>query len=101
VSSTLEGSVTITVTYDKEESMIQFMVEDTGSGIPIQDQTEIFKMFNSISPSKNTLIKSAGLGLMISKMIVKKFGGTIWFVSKHKHGSSFTFDFHLENSDQL
>jgi signal transduction histidine kinase len=77
VSSTFEGSVTIAVSYDKEESMINFKVADTGTGIPRQDQAEIFKIFDSSALREDNVVKSAGLGLMISKMIAKKFGGSI------------------------
>ena len=38
-----------------------------------------------------------GLGLLISKMIVQKFKGSIWFISVHKTGSEFYFNFPLEN----
>jgi K+-sensing histidine kinase KdpD len=37
-----------------------------------------------------------GLGLCISKLIVGKFNGTISFVSKFKEGSSFKFNFDME-----
>jgi K+-sensing histidine kinase KdpD len=99
VNNTFEGGVTIEISYDKDDSMMKFRVEDTGSGIALQDQAEIFKMFDSLSLRKDSFIKSAGLGLMISKMIVNKFGGTLSFVSQQKHGSLFTFDFYIEESD--
>ena len=38
-----------------------------------------------------------GLGLIISNMIVQKFNGSIGFISVHKTGSQFYFNFALEN----
>jgi len=38
-----------------------------------------------------------GLGLVISKLIVKKFNGIIDFISKYKQGSTFFFTFELES----
>jgi signal transduction histidine kinase len=45
-----------------------------------------------------------GLGLVISKMIVSQFDGTIDFISKYEKGSSFYFTFKLEyfeNKDRI
>ena len=44
-----------------------------------------------------TTNKTMGLGLLISNMIVQKFNGTIGFISVHKTGSQFYFNFALEN----
>jgi signal transduction histidine kinase len=40
------------------------------------------------------------MGLMISKMIVEKYGGEIRFISKLKKGSKFSFTFYLEENDE-
>ena len=40
-----------------------------------------------------------GLGLVISKMIVTQFEGTIDFISKYEEGSTFYFTFKLENCE--
>ena len=43
-----------------------------------------------------------GLGLVISKMIVTQFEGTIDFISKYGEGSTFYFTFKLEHfSDKI
>ena len=47
-------------------------------------------------------INGIGLGLMISKLIVEKFEGTISFESTEGEGSQFTFTFKLkENLEKL
>ena len=52
-------------------------------------------MFGSIKNEKFN-VKGIGLGLVISKMIVNKFGGEIDFVSKFKRGTTFFYTFILE-----
>ena len=65
--------------------MIRLSVQDNGIGIKKKDQSKIFHMFASVKDEKKGVnLKGIGLGLVISKMIVKKFGGIIDFVSKEK-----------------
>ena len=41
-----------------------------------------------------------GLGLVISKMIVSKFNGSIDFISKYGKGSTFFFTFEIYEFDK-
>lgn len=62
-------------------------IEDSGIGIQEEKQADIFKMFKSSAQSEpkfNNMTKTVGLGLIISKMIVSKFNGTISFNSVYK-----------------
>jgi len=60
----------------------------------------LFKMFGSIkNEKKNINTNGIGLGLVISKMIVKNFGGEISFKSKYEKGTTFTFTFNLSEFD--
>ena len=72
-------------------------VIDNGIGIKKTDKSKIFKLFGCIKDEKNHVnTKGIGLGLVISKMIVDKFNGTINFKSKFNRGSVFFFDFQIE-----
>jgi len=42
-------------------------------------------------------MRGIGLGLVICRMIVKKFNGTINFISEYEKGSTFFFSFELES----
>ena len=67
---------------------------DNGKGIKPEDQGKIFKLFGSIKDKKRKInLKGIGLGLVISKMIVLKFNGSIDFISEHEAGSTFYFTF--------
>lgn len=50
--------------------------------------------------NKKINTKGIGLGLVISKLIVEKFGGSIGFKSKYQHGSTFTFTFEVLDFDK-
>jgi K+-sensing histidine kinase KdpD len=65
-----------------DENELEVSVEDNGLGIKEQDQGRIFQMFGTIKSEKvNT--GGIGLGLVISKMIVEKFEGSIKFKSAY------------------
>ncbi|RME84535.1 MAG: HAMP domain-containing protein [Caldilineae bacterium] len=64
-------------------------VRDDGAGIPFKYQAKIFDKFVQVSNSGTA--GGAGLGLAISKEIVKAHGGTIWVDSAPGRGSAFTF----------
>lgn len=71
---------------------IIFYVEDTGTGIKEDLQTEIFNRFvKSDEMSDKKFERGAGIGLALSKELVNVFKGRIWFESKYGFGSTFYF----------
>lgn len=78
----------------KDESgkrLLCFRVKDTGIGIPIGEQENVFKAFEQGARSRSQLLKGTGLGLSISKKLVELQGGKIWVDSSPGAGSVFTF----------
>lgn len=72
-------------------------MEDNGLGIRLQDQPHLFKQFSSFKDHKRNInTKGIGLGLVICKMIVQKFNGRIGFTSTYNQGSTFFYDFEIE-----
>lgn len=70
---------------------IQFTVEDNGVGIDKTKLDMIFridKQFTSLGTSKE---KGTGLGLVLCKDLIEKFGGEIWVESELGVGSKFFF----------
>ena len=63
-------------------------IKDHGIGIATEDQEKIFQRFERATSIKN--FEGLGLGLYISKEIVKAHGGTIKIESETKKGSTFT-----------
>jgi signal transduction histidine kinase/predicted Holliday junction resolvase-like endonuclease len=61
--------------------------EDTGSGIPADQQGRIFERFVKL----NDFVQGTGLGLSICKAIIEKCGGEIGVDSEEGKGSTFWF----------
>lgn len=77
----------ISLSYAVEGGMIRFEVEDTGTGIPYEQQPTIFDRFVKL----NSFVQGTGLGLSICKSIVEQMGGTIGVESEPGRGSRFWF----------
>lgn len=65
-------------------------IEDNGIGISGTEQQKIFEKFYRISEGNRHDIKGLGLGLYLSKKMIKSIGGKISVKSKLAEGSTFT-----------
>ena len=70
---------------------LRFTVQDTGIGIPYEQQNNIFDKFYQVDDSYSRQRQGSGLGLAICKELVELMNGTIWVDSKPGQGSTFTF----------
>ena len=68
-----------------QDPFVEFIVADTGCGIPKELQSEVFKPFFSTKPPN----QGSGMGLAIVKEIVEAQGGHIAMVSEVNHGTAF------------
>lgn len=73
------------------EGRIMVSMEDTGIGIPKEDLGKIFDLFYRVEKDKVYVEEGAGLGLSISREIVRAHGGTLWTESVEGVGSAFHF----------
>lgn len=73
----------------KEKDGLILYVKDNGIGIPKDKQSDLFKKFYQVDTSERRKIGGTGLGLVISKGIIEKLGGTIWVDSDGKTGTTF------------
>lgn len=90
VKYTLEGGK-VEVYLKKKKGEIEFRVEDTGVGVPKDQQKRIFtKFFRGANVIRLETV-GTGLGLFITKNIVEAHDGEIDFESKEGEGSSFWF----------
>ncbi len=85
---TKKGTIRLTVTSVNETS-IEFVVEDTGVGIPLEKQSEIFETFQQGDVSFSRKHGGAGLGLAITRNLCELMGGKIELQSKPDSGSQF------------
>jgi PAS domain S-box-containing protein len=79
---------TITVTAEPVPDAVQFLVRDTGPGIP---EADIGKVFTPYWQAKKTAHMGAGLGLAIVKGIIDAHGGEVWASNAVGGGAMFTF----------
>lgn len=84
----------------KEEITLAFEVKDTGIGIPIEQQHQLFLSFSQLHPFLNRKYGGTGLGLAISKKLVELMGGAIGVDSRENEGSCFYFTVPLELWDE-
>jgi signal transduction histidine kinase len=94
VKFTSSGGVTLSVQRESEDGnhmTIRFTVTDTGIGIPLERQKEIFSPFTQADNSTTRKYGGTGLGLTISRRLAELLGGRIWVESEPGKGSSFHF----------
>jgi len=70
---------------------MNFVVQDTGCGIPPEKQDEIFESFRQADGSLHRRYQGTGLGLAISKRLAQMMGGGITVRSELGQGASFEF----------
>ena len=75
----------------KDPETLMFYVLDTGTGIDVEKQKTLFSPFRQADDSTTRKVGGLGLGLAISKHIIEKLGGEIWFTSTPGSGSTFYF----------
>ena len=80
------GYIKLGYSYLPDEGKVQIYVEDTGRGIPREEQRMIFSRFYK----QNEFSQGAGLGLSICQVIIEKLGGKIELKSEVGKGSRFT-----------
>lgn len=68
---------------------VQVTVSDTGKGIPADDVPMLFDRFYRAANGRN--LKGYGLGLAITREIVRAHGGDIWARSELGKGTEFIF----------
>ena len=85
-SGRLPGRITLR-TYDREQRVIM-EVEDTGPGIPEENEAKLFQPFFTTKP----VGQGTGLGLSISYGIIDSLGGTIGYRRAPAGGAVFYFE---------
>lgn len=103
VKFTETGSITVEISAPTPTEWIM-RVTDTGPGIPPESLNTIFEPFKQLAEAHKALRKGYGLGLSISRQLIKLMGGNISLESTVGKGTTFTVTLPLitevEPSDQ-
>ena len=78
--------------------MVEICVEDTGIGIPEDELEKIFEPLYQIDASSTRQYGGTGMGLAITKEIIKASGGKISVKSEVGKGSTFCFTLPIASS---
>jgi signal transduction histidine kinase/DNA-binding response OmpR family regulator len=81
------GSVTITVG-DRPDDLVRIAVSDTGPGISEEDLGRLFVPFERLAAPRSG-VEGTGLGLVLSRNLTERMGGTLGVESTPGTGSTF------------
>lgn len=98
---TREGSVTIRAR-ERSRTSMEFAVIDTGVGIPADVMGSLFEPFRRLrrGASLGSSFSSAGLGLAISRRLVRSMGSELRVTSDPGSGTQFSFEVALPTARQ-
>ncbi|MFH1443998.1 MAG: ATP-binding protein [Candidatus Peregrinibacteria bacterium] len=86
----------IDVSLKQSDKMVSITVQDTGLGIPQEEQRYLFTRLFRASNATKVDTTGSGLGLYISRMLAEQLKGKISFLSTEGKGTSFTLELPLD-----
>jgi signal transduction histidine kinase/DNA-binding response OmpR family regulator len=97
IKFTAKGEVALHISRSVDFSVndrvgLRFEVSDTGIGIPLEMQAQLFQPFIQADNSTARKFGGTGLGLSISRRLVEIMGGKIGLRSEEGKGSTFWFE---------
>ncbi|WP_291722797.1 PAS domain S-box protein [Bernardetia sp.] len=87
----MKGKGELFVSTKKQDDKVTVSIRDTGSGIPKEIQDRIFEAFFTTKPTG----EGSGLGLDITKKVVARHDGKIWFETEEGIGTTFFIEIPL------
>src|SRR5690606_9465640 len=94
-----EGSIYVSL--EIEDNQAKVRVQDTGYGIPEDQQERLFSPFFRAKTTETRFIEGTGLGLHLVKNIIERHDGKMFFESIYGEGSNFGFDVPLPGKKPL
>ena len=91
VKFTRQGGVTVHITTDVDNRLLQVAVTDTGIGMSHEQLEHVFNAFTQADESTTRKYGGTGLGLNIAKRLIEIMGGELQVESEPDKGSTFSF----------
>jgi len=91
-----QATVTVMAAADRDAGVARITITDNGAGMSPEMLADIFTLFVSTKGSKGT-----GLGLTVSRKILREHGGDIRASSRLGEGSTFVLEFPLETAEKI
>lgn len=99
------GTITITASPrslanspdDTMATSVELRIKDTGPGIPLQEQENIFRRFYRTTSARKSGVVGTGLGLSISRKMMREMGGDLLIESAASQGTTAICVFPLHN----
>lgn len=85
VAESENGEVILQTSYDEKHDVLLVAVTDNGPGIPEDQRATVFHLFESSKGERGT-----GIGLPVSRKIIREHGGRIRIESEPGEGTRFT-----------
>lgn len=104
VKFTFSGNITINVdvvSRTDSDTELEFVIKDTGIGIPKDKISQLFEPFNQVEHFMTRKYEGTGLGLAISKKLVELMGGTISLAESDEVGATFKFTILLKENQEI
>ena len=78
----------ITLKTERTDTILRFIVEDTGIGVPANETEHIFEEFVQL----DSFSDGTGVGLSIARSVAQRMGGNLWIDKDYKQGARFIFE---------
>lgn len=82
-----QGTIRLLVSQTNDKQFVQFVVEDTGIGVPAEEAEHIFDEFVQL----NEYYEGAGIGLTVARSIARRLGGDVVLDTSYTQGARFVF----------
>jgi len=90
----------VEVRLEERDGYVRFEVLDEGLGIPAGEHRRVFEKFYRLDPNMTRGIGGTGLGLYISRELVRRMQGRIWVESRLGKGSRFFVEIPLARASR-
>ena len=82
-----QGTIRLLVSSSPNDRFVQFVVEDTGKGVPAEEAEHIFEEFVQL----DEYYEGAGIGLTVARSIARRLGGDVVLDTTYTEGARFVF----------